>query len=67
MDRDKLRAMHDLATEARDAAHRAYEMALRTRKTDDGTDTRDAYEALLLANKVRDRIYDALIASAARP
>lgn len=67
VNRDELQAMHDLATQARDAAHRAYTIALRLRTTNDGTDTRDAYEALLLTNNVRDRIYDALVTLAATP
>lgn len=51
-----LRDLHKIATEARDAAHRAYALALKTT-----SDTSDAYAALLLANRVRDSLYEMII------
>ena len=62
MNRDELLALHDIATEARDLAHKAYTTALKNRKADG--DTNDAYQTLLKANQVRDRIYAAVIALA---
>lgn len=50
-----LKTLHAQATETRDAAHRAYKIALRNRKSPGDTD--DAYAALLKANVVRDSIY----------
>lgn len=58
---DELKDLHAAATQARDLAHRAYEMALRNRK-DDG-DTKPAFEALLQTNRVRDRIRQAMVAA----
>lgn len=62
MSRDQLLALHELATEARDCAYRAYETALKNRKV--AGDTQAAYETLLNANQVRDRIYVAVLALA---
>lgn len=59
MTRNELRELHKAATEARDLAHKAYEIALQNRKVEG--DTEAAYQALLKANSVRNRIYDALL------
>lgn len=64
MTRAELLALHAVATETRDSAHRAYEIALRN-ITEPG-DTQAAYDTLLLANKVRDKIYQAVLALAVR-
>ncbi len=50
MDRTALEALKTTATEARDLAHKAYEIALQNRKAEG--DTRPAYDALLKANAV---------------
>lgn len=57
--KDELSKLHQQATETRNAANAAYGVALRNRKTDG--DAKDAFEALLKANAVRDRIYELLI------
>jgi hypothetical protein len=62
MDRNELKALHELATEARDLAHKAYQTALRNRQADG--DTREAYDTLLKTNAVRERIYSAILALA---
>jgi hypothetical protein len=62
MNRDELSDLHVMATEARDLAHAAYKIALSNRKADG--DTRAAYDTLLQANRVRDRIYSAILALA---
>lgn len=59
--RDELLKLHDAATLARDAAHRAYQIALKNRR--EAGDTEHAYEALLAANRVRDGIYRAVLAT----
>jgi succinate dehydrogenase/fumarate reductase flavoprotein subunit len=56
-----LKRLHEAATVARDAAHRAYTKALANRKGPGDTD--DAYEALIKSNEVRDRIYDKMLDS----
>ena len=61
MTRNELKKLHATATVARNTAHRAYEIALKNRQSDG--DTREAYDALLQANQVRDEIYRALLAS----
>ncbi len=65
MNRDELKALHEIATEARDLAHQAYTIALKNRVADG--DTEAAYHALLKANRVRDRIYAAILALAVEP
>jgi hypothetical protein len=50
-----LKTLHARATEARDAAHRAYEIALKNRQGPSDTD--DAYAALIKSNMVRNDIY----------
>lgn len=62
MDRKALTALHADATTTRDLAHKAYTIALRNRQVDG--DTQDAYQTLLAANRVRDRIYQAILALA---
>jgi hypothetical protein len=59
--RTELLKLHDAATLARDAAHRAYQVALANRQKDG--DTEHAYEALLAANRVRDSIYRLVLAT----
>lgn len=61
MTRNELKTLHEAATEARDLAHKAYEIALQNRQAPG--DTTPAYQALLKANSVRNRIYDALLAA----
>lgn len=62
MNRSELTALHALATETRELAHQAYTIALENRKADG--DTRAAYDTLLKANQVRDRIHQAILALA---
>ena len=62
MNRTELNALHAIATETRDLAHKAYVIALQNRKADG--DTQAAYHTLLKANQVRDRIYKAILALA---
>lgn len=54
-----LRALYAMATEARDSAHCAYEIALSKRSGDSQT----AYDTLMHANRLRDRLYRELIDS----
>lgn len=68
-----LRKLHKLATEARDSAHVAYTIALRNRRcvtqdprTHSAGDTQAAFETLVLANAVRDSIYEMLLTSIAK-
>lgn len=61
MSRDEIKKLHDLATEARGEAHRAYEIALKNRKADG--DTEAAYATLLKVNRLRDQLYAALLAA----
>lgn len=61
MTRAELKALHEVATETRDLAHKAYEIALTNRRIPGDTDS--AYQTLLKANWVRDRIHVAIIAS----
>lgn len=59
MDRDALKALHAMATEVRNECHVAYEVALRNRKADG--DTEAAYQSLIKANNLRDRLYNMLL------
>ena len=63
MNRDELLALYADATTTRNLAHKAYGIALQNRRRDGDTD--HAYQTLLQANRVRDRIYTALLALAA--
>jgi hypothetical protein len=56
----ELKALHFKATATRDMTHKAYEDALKNWKIT-GESTDNAFQALLLANQVRNDIYKALI------
>lgn len=60
MDRNEMVELHEMAKAAVTAAHAAYEIALVRRTM--GGDTKLAYDALIKANRVRDRIYSMLVA-----
>lgn len=57
----ELKRLHEMATETRNAAHRAYTTALRN--TAPNYDTKDAYDTLLKANGVMARIYAMVLES----
>lgn len=59
MTRTELAALHVQAQEAVRLAHAAYTMALQNRQADG--DTRAAYDTLLQANRLSDKIYAALL------
>ena len=69
MTTERLRELHTRATTARDAAHKAYTIALRKRTVDGSTqgpgDSDKAWQTLLRTNEVRDMIYDDLIKATA--
>lgn len=61
LDADALRNLHAMATEVRNECHVAYETALRNRQSDG--DTEAAFQALIKANNLRDRLYNMLLAT----
>ena len=61
MTHDELKALYNLAVEARDLAHAAYESALNDPRGARMADP--AWQALLKANQVKAQLYNALVAS----
>lgn len=57
--REVFERLHAKATESRNAAHRAYTVALANSKGND--DTLHAYKALLLANQVKSDLYEQIL------
>lgn len=62
MNRTELLALHQAATETRNAAHQAYQMALKNRRAHGDADA--AFTTLLKTNQIRDRLYAAILALA---
>ena len=63
---DTLTKLHALAVESRNAAHAAYEVALKMRTPSGERDSRQAFEASRMANATMDAIYRALLTEIAR-
>lgn len=57
MNYEDMKKLHTLATEARDASHKAYQAALDASRGDNTVDIEPAFQALLMANRVKARIY----------